>query len=88
MTRIVLRLGPNLFKEPNYVVFRDIYYFRQSFVKTQSTIIPESKVELTQFKVKIKAGLVQLEEREIHVTVTLNSAQKQILRIEDEVFFF
>ena len=83
---MVLRLGPNLSKQPN-VVFRDIYYFRQSFVKTQSTIIPESKVELTQFKVEIKAGLVQLEEREIHVTVTLNSAQKQILRIEEEVFF-
>ena len=54
-------------------------------MKKQSALIPEGRVELTQFRVEIRAGLVQLEEREIHVTVTLNSAQKQILKIQEEV---
>ena len=54
-------------------------------MKERSTSIPEAKSELLQFKAELRAGMVQLEEREIHVTVTLNSAQKQILKVEEQV---
>ena len=58
-------------------------YFRQSTVDDHLSNIPEDREELQEFQAVVKSGLVQLEERDIHVIVTLISAQKH-MEIADE----
>ena len=54
-------------------------------VKGQSNNIPVSKTDLEAFRLELKEGWIQLREREIHVSVTLKSAQKQIDNVDDDV---